>query len=79
MGVPSDIDEGVTALTALLTSETAPEAAEALGSVLERWIETLLASEAPIKKVTDTVAAVVRGRGLVPVGARVCVFVAVRD
>ncbi|KAJ6581434.1 armadillo-type protein [Mycena capillaripes] len=62
--VPRDIDEGVTALLALLASETAPEAAEALGSVLERWITALLISEVPVKKAGDAGAAVVRGMGL---------------
>jgi hypothetical protein len=64
LDVPRDINEGVTALLALLASETAPEAAEALGSVLERWIETLLASDSPAGKAGDAGAAVVRGMGL---------------
>ncbi|KAJ7334076.1 armadillo-type protein [Mycena albidolilacea] len=64
LDVPRDINEGVTALLALLASETAPEAAEALGSVLERWIETLLASDSPAGKAGDVGAAVVRGMGL---------------
>lgn len=62
--VPRDIDEGVTVLLALLASETAPEAAEALGSALERWIEALLTSDVPVKKAGDVGAAVVRGMGL---------------
>ncbi|KAF8216432.1 ARM repeat-containing protein [Mycena galopus ATCC 62051] len=61
---PREIDEGVTGLLALFASETAPEAAEALGSVLERWIEALLTSDSPVKKAGDAGAAVVRGMGL---------------
>ncbi|KAJ7224326.1 armadillo-type protein [Mycena pura] len=61
---PQDVDEGVTALLALLTSETVLEAAEALGCVLERWIGNLLASELPVKKTEDAGTAVARGMGL---------------
>ncbi|KAJ7252741.1 armadillo-type protein [Mycena haematopus] len=61
---PRDIDEGVTGLLALLASETAPEAAEALGSVLEWWMNAFLASDSPVKKAEDVGAAVVRGMGL---------------
>ncbi|KAF7356649.1 TOG domain-containing protein [Mycena venus] len=64
LDIPRNIDEGVTALLALLTSETVPEAAEALGGVLERWIEALLVSDVPVKKAGDAGAAVVRGMGL---------------
>ncbi|KAJ7760500.1 armadillo-type protein [Mycena metata] len=62
--VPANVDQGVTALLALLTSETAPEAAEALGGVLEGWISALLASDVPVKKAGDAGTAVVRGMGL---------------
>ncbi|KAJ7043552.1 armadillo-type protein [Mycena alexandri] len=62
--VRGNVDEGVTALLALLTSETAPEAAEALGSVLEGWISALLTSDVPVKKAGDAGATVVRGMGL---------------
>ncbi|KAJ6493600.1 armadillo-type protein [Mycena vitilis] len=62
--VPRDIDEGVAALLALFVGETAPEAAEALGSVLERWILALLTAQVPVQKAGDAGAAVVRGMGL---------------
>ncbi|KAJ7115902.1 ARM repeat-containing protein [Mycena epipterygia] len=64
LDAPPDIDEGVTALLALLTSEAAPEAADALGRVLGRWIGLLLTSDVPVKKAADAGAAVVRGMGL---------------
>lgn len=64
LDAPPDIDGGVTALLALLTSETAPEAADALGRVLGRWIGLLLTSDVPVKKAGDAGAAVVRGMGL---------------
>ncbi|KAJ7180610.1 armadillo-type protein [Mycena filopes] len=64
LGEPGNVDEGVTGLLALLASETAPEAAEALGSVLEGWISALLTSDVPVKKAEDAGAAVVRGMGL---------------
>ncbi|KAJ6607520.1 armadillo-type protein [Mycena sp. CBHHK59/15] len=60
---PGD-NEGVTTLLALLSGETAPEAAEALGGVLEQWIGTSLASEAPGKKGEEVATAVMRGMGL---------------
>lgn len=63
LAVPKNVGEGVTALLALLTSETAPGAAEVLGSVLERWIVALLASDLPPKKAGDAGVAVVRGMG----------------
>ncbi|KAJ7606190.1 armadillo-type protein [Mycena polygramma] len=62
--VPRDIDEGVAALLALFVGETAPEAAEALGSVLEGWILALLTAQVPVQKAGDAGAAVVRGMGL---------------
>ncbi|KAJ7720581.1 armadillo-type protein [Mycena maculata] len=62
--VPRDVDAGVTALLALLASETAPEAAEALGSALELWIGALITADVPVKKAGDAGAAVVRGMGL---------------
>ncbi|KAJ7449659.1 armadillo-type protein [Mycena latifolia] len=62
--VPQDVDAGVSALLALLASETAPEAAEALGSVLERWIGALLTSDVPVKKAGEVGTAVVHGMGL---------------
>ncbi|KAJ6518743.1 armadillo-type protein [Mycena sanguinolenta] len=61
---PRNIDQGVTGLLALLASETAPEAADALGNVLQRWVEALLASDSSVKQAGDAGAAVVRGMSL---------------
>ncbi|KAJ7504446.1 armadillo-type protein [Mycena galericulata] len=62
--VPRDVDDDAAALLALLASETAPEAAEALSSVLERWIGALFTSDVPVKKAGDAGMAVVRGMAL---------------
>lgn len=59
-----DKNDGVSALLALFASETAPEAAEALGGVLERWIGASLSSDEPTKKAEEAGAAVMRGMGL---------------
>ncbi|KAJ7077832.1 armadillo-type protein [Mycena belliarum] len=61
--VPRDVDTGISALLGLFASETAPEAAEALADVLERWIVAALTS-VPTKKGEEAGVAVVKGMGL---------------
>ncbi|KAK7030667.1 TOG domain-containing protein [Favolaschia claudopus] len=62
--VSGDINEGVSTLIGLFASEAAPEAAEALGGVLERWIERQLASDSGAKPAAEVGAAVVKGMSL---------------
>ncbi|KAJ7066647.1 armadillo-type protein [Mycena amicta] len=63
LGVPHNLDEGVSSLLTLMGSETASEAAEGLSSVLATWIGSLLASDAPAKRAEDIGASVAKGMG----------------
>lgn len=63
LGVPSNLDEGVSGLLTLMGTETASDAAEALSSMLATWIGSLLASDAPAKRAEEIGTSVAKGMG----------------